>query len=295
MNTAAEAASALPLIIFGASGQVGRSVLARCAARGQPVLALSRAPPRPEAPGRRWLQARLPDAVPVLPPAAALLSLGPLDGFSTWLQSQPAAPGGAAAVVALSSMSAQSKRDSPAAGERALAARLRAAEAGLAAWCDARGLRWTVLRPTLLWGAGLDHSLSPLARRAARWHLMPRPRAAGLRQPVHVDDVAAAALAALDRPAAAGAIIPCGGGERLPASALFARVHASLPRAALGVPLPRWLSRVARSLARHDARLAAVARLEQDLVADNAALAALLDIHPRAFRPRATDWETPPV
>jgi hypothetical protein len=81
-------------------------------------------------------------------------------------------------------MSAQSKRDSVVPAERALAQRLRDGEAALARACVARGSAWTVLRPTLVYGAGLDKSLTPIARRALRTRVFPLPAGRGLRQPI---------------------------------------------------------------------------------------------------------------
>lgn len=188
-------------------------------------------------------------------------------------------------------MSAESKRDSVVPAERAIARQLREGEAALATACARHGCAWTVLRPTLVYGAGLDRSLTPIARRALRTRLFPIPAARGLRQPVHADDVAQAVLAALDCPASAGRIVPIGGGERLPYPQMFARVRDSLPRATVTVPLPAWLLRL---LARTCPPLRGpLSRLDRDLVADNGELQRLLGIHPRPFRPDAGTWQPP--
>ena len=268
------------VVVFGASGQIGRFLLPRLAADAASVRAISRYP-RDRSEGVTWLRGALPDAVPALTATDALISLGPLDAFAAWLECTP--PAGAARVVATSSMSAASKAASPDPGERALAARLRDAEQRLAARCDALGAAWTVLRPTLIYGTGIDRSLAPLARRAGRWRVFPLPAGSGLRQPVHAEDVALAVLAALDRPQSAGQVIPLGGGERLTAAAMFARVRAALPVATLPLPLPRAALRTAaRLLPRLRGPLG---RLDQDLVADNAAAERLLGLAPRAFTP----------
>lgn len=272
------------VVVFGASGQIGRFLLPRLTARAVTVQAISRHP-RDAAAGVTWLHGALPEAVPALAPTDALISLGPLDAFVTWLERTPLA--GAARVVAISSMSAAGKHASPDPGERALAARLGDAEQRLVARCDTLGAAWTVLRPTLIYGAGMDRSLTPLARRALRWRVFPLPAGSGLRQPVHAEDVALAVLAALDRPQSAGQVIPLGGGERLTAAAMFARVRAALPVATLPLPIPRAALRIAaRMLPRLRGPLA---RLDQDLIADNAAVERLLGLVPRPFAPRAPD------
>jgi nucleoside-diphosphate-sugar epimerase len=274
------------VLVFGASSQIGQFLLPRLHARGDQVLAPSRRP-QPAQAGVSWLRGQLPDAVPALAgDVAAIVSFGPLLPFARWLAQ--AAPAGAPRVIATSSMSAQSKADSAVPAERAIARQLRDGEAALASACAAAGCAWTVLRPTLIYGAGRDKSLTPIARRALRTRLFPLPAGSGWRQPVHADDIAQAVLAALDRPGAAGRVLAIGGGERLHAGEMFARVRRSLPIRTVPLPLPRWLLRSARELL--PALRGPLARLDTDLIADNRELEALLGIHPRAFAPDARCW-----
>ncbi|EIM02353.1 hypothetical protein RHOFW104T7_09535 [Rhodanobacter thiooxydans] len=278
----------MTVLVFGASSQIGHFLLPRLLASDESVLALSRQPRSVQA-GVTWLQGTLPDRVPAVPPLSAIVSFGPLQKLADWLAqaSLPDAP----RVIATSSMSAETKRDSSVPAERALARQLRDGEAALAAACEWHGCAWTVLRPTLVYGAGLDKSLSPIARRAMRLRLFPLPSGRGLRQPVHADDIAQAVLAALECPAAAGRILPIGGGERLRSGEMFARVRRSLPCATVPLPLPGWLLRLGqRALPPLRGPLS---RLDSDLVADNGELQRLLGIHPRPFRPEAAMWQPP--
>lgn len=275
----------MTVLVFGASSQIGHFLLPRLLASGEQVLALSRQP-RTEQPDLRWLRGELPDGVPALPSVSAIICFGPLQAFANWLARTPLSQ--APRIVATSSMSAESKADSSVPAERELSRQLRGGEAALAAACGQHGCAWTVLRPTLIYGAGLDKSLTPIARRALRLRVFPLPAAPGLRQPVHADDVAQAVLAALDCPAADGRVLAMGGGERLTAGAMFARVRASLQHTTLPVPLPAWLLRCGRqALPRWRGPLS---RLDHDLVADNSELQQLLGIHPRGFAPDAGTW-----
>lgn len=278
----------MTVLVVGASSQIGHFLLPRLLAGGESVLALSRHP-RPSRDGVTWLHGALPDRLPDLPRLSAIISFGPLAGLAEWLAQATFRE--APRVIATSSMSADSKRDSPVPGEQAISRQLRDGEAALAAACERHGSDWTVLRPTLVYGAGLDKSLTPIARRAMRLRLFPLPSGRGLRQPVHADDIAQATLAALECPAVMGRVLPIGGGERLPAREMFARVRGSLPCITVPLPLPAWSLRLAqRALPRLRGPLS---RLDRDLIADNGELQRLLGVHPRPFRPEFAMWQPP--
>jgi len=275
----------MSVVVFGASSQIGHFLLPRLRARGETVIALSRRS-RPEQPGVHWLQGELPGDVPDIGQPSAVISFGPLASFAQWLSS--AGLPASTRVVATSSMSAESKQASEVAAERALSQMLRDGESAVAAACEALGMAWTIFRPTIIYGAGLDKSLSPIARRASRLHVFPLPAGRGLRQPVHADDIAAAVVAALDEPTAAGRIFPLGGGERITAGEMFARVRGSLSRRTLPVPIPAVLLRLGRHAV---PRLRGpLTRLEEDLIADNGDLQRVLGVAPRPFRPDAACW-----
>ena len=79
------------------------------------------------------------------------------------------------------------------------------------------GLDWTILRPTMIYGAAGDRNLSRLLRLLSRSPVLPVPATGEcLHQPVHVADVAAAVLAAVQRPAAIGSLYNVAGPEPLP-------------------------------------------------------------------------------
>ncbi|HMH67533.1 MAG TPA: NAD-dependent epimerase/dehydratase family protein [Pinirhizobacter sp.] len=275
----------MKILVLGASSQIGRFLLPRLRARGDEVVAVSRWQ-HADSDGLTWLRGELPDRMPDIAHVDAVICYGPIIVLAPWLASG-AAPG-VTRVVCTSSMSAQSKLDSPDAVERELSRSLRDGETMLAAACEARGIAWTVLRPTLVYGAGIDKSLSPIARGAMRAHVFPLPSGRGLRQPVHADDIACASVAALDTPAAAGQVIPVGGGERLTSGEMFARVRRSLAVATLPLPVPRWLLGLAAA-AIPRAR-GPISRLDVDLVADNEPLLRLLGVRPRPFLADGACW-----
>ncbi len=67
------------------------------------------------------------------------------------------------------------------------------------------GMKWTIMRPTMIYGAPGDRNLSRLLTLLRRVPVLPVPGGGRhLQQPVHVADLAGAVLAAVERPAAAG-------------------------------------------------------------------------------------------
>jgi nucleoside-diphosphate-sugar epimerase len=273
------------VLVCGASSQIGFFLLPELVRARVPVLALSR---RTQAPltGVTWLQGALPQPPAVANAARSVCCFAPLDALAAWIETGAAA--NLQRIVATSSMSAESKQASPVAAEREVSRRLREGEVAVARACEKRGIAWTILRPTLIYGAARDRSLTPLARRAMRWRVFGLPAGSGLRQPVHAADIARAVMRALDG-GAAGRVIPMGGGERLPAAAMFARVRTSLPVRTWPRPGPATLGRLGARLV--PPMRGALTRLQQDLVADNAELERLLGVHPRPFRPGPDCWE----
>lgn len=273
-------------LVFGGSGPIGAALLARMAPAGWAIVAVSR-DAQPDSPGVRWLRGDLercdglPDAVD------AIFSCGPLDHFARWhARSTIDAP----RIVAFGSTSAAAKQASPDAAERELAARLRDAEAMLFASAAARDAAATVLRPTLVYGDGRDRTVSRIAAMAQRlgWFMIPRD-ASGLRQPVHVEDLAAAALDACDAAAARGRVYDLPGGETLSWRDMVARTLAALvpPPRLVEVPMP--LFRLALAAARLAGRAGgfgegALARLHEDLVFDAAPARADFGYAPRPFK-----------
>lgn len=284
-------------LVFGASGQVGAAVLARLLRAGWRVDALSRQP-RPAQAGVRWLRGDLSAAAELLPRQVDLvLSCGPLDAFASRFALGEVA---CRRVLAFGSTSLEVKHDSPDADERALARRLREAEATLFAAAAARGIPATVLRPTLVYGAGRDATLTRIASLARRLHGFALPAdATGLRQPVHVDDLAAAALACLDAPATHGRAYAVPGGETLAYREMVARTLAALPSRPRLLVLPAPLFRALLVPARRLGLAsgfgdAALARMRQDLVFDAGAARRDFGYAPRAFAPDAAAL-TPPA
>lgn len=276
-------------LVFGASGQIGAPLLRRLCAAGWQVFAVSRVPRAAQA-GVRWLRGDCAGFDESPTQVDAIVSCGPLDHFARWYADAAVE---APRVVAFGSTSVAVKRGSADAGERDLAARLQTGEAGVFTAAQARGAAATMLRPTLVYGSGRDRSLSRIAAMARRVGMFALPRGAGgLRQPVHVDDLADTACAAIDSVAAHGRGYDLPGGETLPYREMVWRVLAALRPPARLVEVPAPLFAAALAVARAGGRLqgfgdAAVARMREDLVFDAMPAQRDFGYAPRRFAPTA--------
>ena len=282
-------------LVFGGSGQVGAALLARLGAAGWEITAVSREP-QEGLPRVRWVRGELAGKLALEGVFDAVFSAGPLDLFSAWYAGSGI---DAPRVVAFGSTSMHAKREADDPGERELAGRLAAAEKQVFETAAARGAAATLLRPTLVYGVGRDRNLTRIAALARRAGFFPLPRgASGLRQPVHVDDLAAAAAAAVDSAAGAGNGYDLPGGETLPYREMVARVLATLAPPPRLVELPGPLFRLALAAGRATGRLqgmppGAIARMREDLVFDPAPAARDLGYSPRPFNPTAAMFPPP--
>lgn len=279
-------------LVFGASGQFGRPLLARLRAAGWSLVAVSR-DARHE-PGVCWVEGELSSLGTVPGRFDAAFSCGPLDHFARWYALHGA---GLPRVVAFGSTSVEVKQASADVRERDLAARLAKGEGVLFAAASRHGAAATVLRPTLVYGAGADRTLTRVAGLARRWGVVPLPAdATGLRQPVHVEDLAAAAISVQGSNATHGRAYALPGGETLPYRDMLARVLAALEPPARLLPLPAPVFRGVLALARAAGVAggfgdAAVARLRDDLVFDAGPARRDFGYAPRAFAPAATMFD----
>ena len=158
---------------------------------------------------------------------------------------------GARRIVAVSSTSRFSKTDSSDPQEQALVRRFVEGEASLQQWAESRAVEWVILRPTLIYGLGLDKNISEIARIINRFGFFPLlGKANGLRQPIHAEDVAGACLAALQSPCAINRAYNISGGETLTYKAMVVRVFSALGRPPRLLTVPLSFFRVAVTLLR---------------------------------------------
>ena len=277
-------------VILGAGGIIGPYLLERLIRAGYTVDCLSRRQAPSPRSGARWI------TIDVTTPGAwrcrpetIVFSILPL-----WLL-PPVLPHLSAArqIIAFSSTNVLTKIDSADRHERALAQRLRKAEHDLATYCEESNLLWTILRPTLIYGGGRDRNISEIATFIRRFGVFPiASPARGLRQPVHADDLAVAAVAAIDKKAAWNTALNLPGGETLTYHEMVRRVFHAMGRKPVIVPLPERLlsvgAKVFRSLALAGYGPEVFRRMNRDLVFDDARARTILGYAPRPFQPKVT-------
>jgi nucleoside-diphosphate-sugar epimerase len=279
-----------PVLVLGATSLVGRFALPRLKAAGIEAVALSRTAPRE--PG--WVRADLSDSTlrTLLPACPTVLSFQPIWHLP---QALPALRvRGMKRLVAFSSTSVTAKAASPDAYEQGVVKALADGEAATRAFCEQYDVAWTILRPTLIYAEGQDQNVSRLARLIRTLGVLPLAGTGeGLRQPVHADDLAAAAIAAAMSPPAENHAYDLPGGETLTYRTMAERVFEGLGRRPAILTVPPFLWRAVFALARPllpGATAQMGARMSEDLTFDGASATRDFGWDPRPFRP---DFKAP--
>lgn len=202
---------------------------------------------------------------------------------------------GARRIVVLSSTSRFTKNTSSDPSERKIAQQLIKGEEFLQTWAATHGVKWIILRPTLIYGYGHDKNIAEIARFIRRFGFFPLLGSAkGLRQPVHVEDVASACYAALDTLNLTNRSYNLTGEEALPYHEMVKRIFAALNHPPRMLTVPLWLFQIAAWglswLPRYRYWTSAMAeRMNQDLKFDCSDAKRDLNFSPRSFKLKAED------
>jgi len=277
------------IIITGARNQIGYFLLPRLQMSGFKIYAISRQA-IVKSSTATWLQWDLSqDPLPKLN-VTTLCHIAPLKLAVTLLQAQPQIK----RVIAFSSTSRFSKIDSPLASERKVAAELAAGEQALIDYCNKNTIAWTILRPTLVYGCGLDKNIYLLARFIRHFKIFPLVYpATGLRQPVHADDLAKSCLQIIDNPSCYQQSYQLSGGETLNYRQMVERIFSALQQKTWIIPLPLVLFKglyhltgMLSILQRFQQQLnpAMLERMNQDLYFDHQTAIEDFDYQPRKFK-----------
>lgn len=276
--------------MIGGSGLVGGFIVEQLIKRGQRPLALSR---EARTDSRLdWHRGDLHAAAALkFPPFSTLYCTvdAPLLAEALPTLIHPALK----RLVVFSSTSVLTKQDTEVTAERAMIRRLAAAEQQIAALCEQHRIGWTILRPTLIYTEGRDTNITPLSRLIRKFGFMPLVGGGpGLRQPVHAEDLAIAAIAAAHSDAAIDKFYSLSGPDTITYREMIGRVFDGMGRPRRFISVPPWLWRAAFAIIKPlfpGANVAMGIRMMKDMTFDSTPARNDLGWAPRAFKPVFAD------
>ena len=263
--------------VLGATSMVGQHTIERLVASGYSVCAFSRS--KVERTTSAQVSWHTLDASKVEEPTQVLLSwvcLCPIWAIAEHFELIKSS--GVRRIVALSSTSRFTKTfdaGSRDVSEHALAQRLEEGERVLSQWAAQNEIEWVILRPTLIYDLVKDKNVAQVAAFIQQYGFFPLlGKAQGLRQPVHVSEVAEAIFAAMRAPGAANGDYNISGGETMTYRQMVERIFNWLGQEPKFVHVPMTLFSIAIYLFRIFPRYrhlsnAMVRRMNQDMVFDH--------------------------
>ncbi len=198
---------------------------------------------------------------------------------------------GAAQLIALSSTSLFGKAKSLDPEELELVSRISKAEEDVRVRSETFRIPYTILRPTLIYDGISDQSITFIAKIIKQFgFFLVAGDAAGLRQPIHAEDVAIAIINSLGNEKAYNQSFNITGGETITYFTMIRRVSESLGRRVHILPFPKILLKTmlyaARLLALTDLSPSLFDRMNQDLAYDGEPAVEALKVQPRSFFPK---------
>ena len=284
------------ILITGANGVVGHAL--------QQVLDESTYLPVSRQPKSGWLCWDLEQEFNCSQAITTLIHCAPI-----WLLPKHLSPlvdSGVTQLIVFSSSSVISKQASDDPQEQRLVSLLQTAEDQILAFCRQHKLELSILRPSMIYGYGMDQNVSHVARFIRRFGFaFVAGKAEGLRQPVHSLDLADACLRLIEnfkkkstRTNASSqldtadstteqTVYTLAGGEQIAYRQMVVRIALGLgqkPRV-YGIPLIvlRSALRLASLLRRFDYTPNMANRMQDDLIYDNAAAIQAFGFSPQAF------------
>lgn len=283
-----EEVSVSRVTLLGATGFVGQRILRDLIQQGAQVEAVSRQPRPAGLPSNiGWTQADLndPNLVARIPWKETVISTVLISMTAQVVELWPS--GTVHHLVAFSSTSALTKANASESVDRRVSTQLQNGEAHLRQLVP----QSTIIRPTMIYGGAGDRNVERVARQLKRFSLFPLIGSGlGLRQPVHVDDLATAAILASESTNTLSKTYNLGGAEILPFRDMIkkiARANNSTVRfVSIPLPVARTALLVLSPLPQfRGIPLGSLERMSQNLIFDITEATEDFDFSPRGFCP----------
>lgn len=273
-------------LVIGATGKIGSYIVSHLAGAGERPWALSR--DQHSSDGVRWLRGDLTSAGSIqVPPVEVVFCTANPSLFAASLPRLYRQ--GMKRVIMLTSSSILTKLESEVDDERETLNEYIQAERDVSAFCDRNGMKWTILRPTLVYCEGRDGNITRIYQTIRRFGFMPLSgKADGLRQPVHAEDIATGAIAAAGSGDAENKTYVLPGGETITYREMIGRVFDGMGRRRMMISLPPSIWRVAFASVKvlyPDFNGAMGDRMSKSMTFDASAAANDFAWSPRAFHP----------
>jgi nucleoside-diphosphate-sugar epimerase len=145
-------------------------------------------------------------------------------------------------IIAFSSTSAITKKDSKNIEDKRLAMDLLNGENNFIKSCSKYNINWTIFRPTLIYGANLDENITFISDFINKYHFFPILGAGlGLRQPVHSIDLANACTQVIENKKTYQKIYSLTGKETLTYSNMVSKIFKSLNKKEIKIKIPKFI------------------------------------------------------
>ncbi len=260
--------------VVGASSQIGLALLPRLQSSGYMVYRIGREHRSAiEGVTTHVFDEVTSEFTPSLSQVDSVISLAPLPLIESVLKMAQCL--GAKRIIAFGSTGRYSKLGSTSAIEQDFVAQQELAENFFTLKSQEIGLGWTLFRPTMIYGADTDQNIFFIKSIIRKFGFFPIPiRANGLRQPVHIEDLADACVAALVCETTINRAYNLGGGEVLSFPELVRKIFKADGRLPVLLPIPKALFFLLIEIAKRVpktrfVRKEMVERMFQDLTVDN--------------------------
>lgn len=280
------------ILITGASSQIGRFLLPLLVGQGHACLCISRSE-HADTQGVRWLKADINTDMAQAWQACeadAWIHLAFLPLAVPHLE--VAASSGVRRFIGFSSTSIFTKQTSDSSEEQQTIQQLTGTEASVQSICQRHGIGWTLFRPTMIYGCGMDQNIAFIHQVIERFGCFPVAGSeAGLRQPVHAEDLAKACLAAFEYEQTMNKAYNLSGGEVLSYREMVERIFRTMNRHPRIIRLPasvyKFVINVLKRVSRRYAfvQTSMVDRMNMDMVFDHADATHDFGYDPRPFQP----------